>query len=551
MLAVFPHYWIGEDREKGCCGGAMPLSHDGWMHLNQMQSFWRGLSSGRIYPRWDEATHQGYGAPVTSFYPPGVYYLTSVLYAVLGDWVRVIKASNLALMILSGLAFYLYARRRLGIAASLAGMALYIFAPYHLINIYQRGALAELTGFIWMPLVLLFAERLGSDRGGPRLGRRWMLDVAGLAASFGAFLFSHPPTAYQMLIIFSPAMVVQGAAVSLRRRGDGLDPRGVALISLGLLYGVLLAAAYFFPAYLEKGLVNSSDVEKSWPYHASYVFDYKQHYYDRLKDVFFVRIDRIWLLNVVLMAASGAVFWVMGRGGRAKRGLRAWIWLAAGGLASFMMTAPSAAVGRLFPGIEIGVFSWRMLTITSLTTALVGGACLDLRGGSIGRRLAAAGIPALMLCAVVAFSCWYVVRPMYRAQAFYPLASHYNYATLPVRVPRDLPDIERVSLVSGSGAVGVEAWEPEYRMIVLNLETPARLRFRTSYFPGWTAVLDGREVATELGRLGEIQLSVPPGNHELKLEFRATPARFLSALISVVALALLPLMVVFALRRGQ
>ncbi|HEX8998628.1 MAG TPA: hypothetical protein VGB07_01940, partial [Blastocatellia bacterium] len=77
-VAVLPFFVIGEDQKVGCCGGEMPVTHDSWMHYNQMNAFWQSLSAGIAYPRWDENTH-GYGAPTTSFYPPGVYYLTSAV----------------------------------------------------------------------------------------------------------------------------------------------------------------------------------------------------------------------------------------------------------------------------------------------------------------------------------------------------------------------------------------------------------------------------------------------------------------------------------------
>ena len=86
-IAVLPFFVIGEDQKIGCCGGAMPVTHDSWMHYNQMNAFWRSLSAGIIYPRWDEHTH-GYGAPTTSFYPPGVYYLTSAVYFFTHDWLK-------------------------------------------------------------------------------------------------------------------------------------------------------------------------------------------------------------------------------------------------------------------------------------------------------------------------------------------------------------------------------------------------------------------------------------------------------------------------------
>ncbi|MEK7832320.1 MAG: hypothetical protein AAB401_14610, partial [Acidobacteriota bacterium] len=163
-IAVLPFFVIGEDQKVGCCGGAMPVTHDSWMHYNQMNAFWQSLSTGIAYPRWDENTH-GYGAPVTSFYPPGVYYLTSAAYFVTRDWLKTWAGFYWLTMLASAAAIFIYARQSLSRGASLVAAAVYVFAPYHLLNQYQRGAISEFTSFIWIPLCLLFAEKLLGEVG--------------------------------------------------------------------------------------------------------------------------------------------------------------------------------------------------------------------------------------------------------------------------------------------------------------------------------------------------------------------------------------------------
>src|SRR5262245_16741868 len=88
-IATLPFFFIGEDQKVGCCGGEMPVTHDSWMHFNQMRAFYRGLESGRVYPRWDDETHGRYGAPTLGFYPPGAYYVTSLFYFLTRDWSKV------------------------------------------------------------------------------------------------------------------------------------------------------------------------------------------------------------------------------------------------------------------------------------------------------------------------------------------------------------------------------------------------------------------------------------------------------------------------------
>src|SRR5262249_49340549 len=188
-------------------------------------------------------------------------------------------------------------------AASLIAAAVYVFAPYHLINQYQRGAMAEFLSFIWTPLVLLFAERLLADSS----RRELLLSIAGLSASFGAFLWSHPPTAYQFLLVLGPCFVVW--AIWMKRR------RGLVIVGCALCFGLMIAAAYFLPAVAEQSLVNYDDVERTWPYHASYVYDFAQKVYDHVRGSFFSRLDRIWALNAIsgsacvlacLFSANGA-----------------------------------------------------------------------------------------------------------------------------------------------------------------------------------------------------------------------------------------------------
>ncbi|MGH9850809.1 MAG: 6-pyruvoyl-tetrahydropterin synthase-related protein, partial [Blastocatellia bacterium] len=404
-MATLPFFVIGEDQKKGCCGGAMPVTHDAWMHFNQMRSFDRGLASGRIYPRWDDETHDGYGAPATSFYPPGTYYITSAVYFLTRDWRWVWVSFFWLASFGSAAAIYWYARQTMSRAAGLMAAAVYVFAPYHLINQYQRGAMAEFLGFVWAPLVLLFAERLL----GESFWRKTLLNAAGLAASFSAFLWSHPPTAYQFLLVFGFCFAIWAI-----RRGEW---RKLVVIGGALLLGSMLAAAYFYPAILEQHLINADDVERTWPYHTSYVYDFGQARYDQANSAFFVRIDRIWAFNLIaILVAAAALFIVRRRSGRV------WLWTSAGLLSCFLMTKYSAPIGRLIPKIEIGVFSWRMLALASLSVALLAGEVCS--PAFRRKRLDDRTIPPeggttnsfslLILLGALAMSAWYVVWPMWR-----------------------------------------------------------------------------------------------------------------------------------------
>jgi 6-pyruvoyl-tetrahydropterin synthase-like protein len=563
-IATLPFFVIGEDPKVGCCGGEMPVTHDSWMHFNQMQAFYRGLESGRLYPRWDDETHGGYGAPTLAFYPPGAYYVTSIFYFLTRDWSKVWIGFYWLASFASAAAIYCYARRTMSRAAGLISAAVYVFAPYHLINQYQRGAIAEFLSFIWAPLVLLFAERLLADSS----RRELLLSFAGFSASFGAFLWSHPPTAYQFLLVFGPCFVVW--AIWMKRR------RGLLVIGCALALGLAIAAAYFFPAIAEQRLVNYDDVERTWPYHASYVYDFAQKVYDHARDSFFTRLDRIWAFNALaVLLLAGAFLNGTYRFYEAHKPnlgpipdnalrKRVWLWASAGLIACFLMTKYSEPIGRLIPKIETGVYSWRMMTLTSFAVAMLAGACFEIWfkcGGSPTVREGAdakhtpsltVGLPPLASLAVLigalAASAWYVAWPMWRAQSFEPHPEHYNYATLPRGAPREAPTMDQARSASGSGRVSIESWAPELRRLRVEMEKPDQLQFRTSNFAGWTATVDGGLVEIKEGAVKNIVIDLPEGEHAVTLELRSTPVRRAGNVITILSLALLFLIIGAAIR---
>src|SRR5262249_6493675 len=151
--------------------------------------------------------------------------------------------------------------------------------------------------------------------------------------------------------------------------------RRLLMIGCALIFGSMIAAAYFFPAIAERNLVNYDNVEHTWPYHASYVYDFAQKVYDHAGNSFFARfftrLDHIWSFTAVailILGASSAVAYAVlptalrrsqaGKGACAPTALRSriWLWASAGLIACFLMTKYSEPIGRLIPKIEIGVF---------------------------------------------------------------------------------------------------------------------------------------------------------------------------------------------------
>jgi len=568
----------------------MPVTNDMILHLEQMKSFYRGLASGEIYPRWEEDTNRGFGAPTTSYYPPGVYYLTSALYAISENWMVTLLAAYLIMMAASGAALYVFVRRFLSRGASIAAIVCYMFLPYHLLDQYHRGALAECLSFVFMPLMLLFAEELlmGRDRSNdaqnnapsnerdpgrqqPRKPRsRVLLNTACLALTIGCFVWCHPPTAYQFMLAFVLLVVMYAF---IRKAW-----KGAMAVTVAIILGLSLSAAYLYPAFVEQDLIRHEFVSNTWPYHSTYLFAQGTTY-----DMFALA----WIFNTVAIAIGGVVLLFLEPGLiKPNVGLRKriWMWVIVGCCASFMMTPASFFISRMIPKIEIGVFAWRMLGITTLLAALIAGACaqaaLNARRPKLqSGRNSLASLATVTIVGGAIFLSVRIVAGIFGAPAFASADEHINLAMMPKTgpvEPLELPRLERAELAGGHGSIEIEDWRPEHRVLNVQLSAPDKLLIRTFNFPGWRAAVDGNPSIIQSGEalrvelensdealiraasfrgdlpvvdgkpgriigtepLGDIEIELTPGVHRVALDFVFTSPRRLGALASLCSLVL-------------
>jgi len=318
----------------------------------------------------------------------------------------------------------------------------------------------------------------------------------------------------------------------IRREWKGLVGVGVAMA-----LGIGLAAVYLLPAAIEQNLIHKEYVTQTWPYHKTYIFVHDLYNSD-VYSGFFKLVDAIWITGTLVIALGAlALLWLKRKALTStalKQRLLAWVIL--GAVASFMMTRASMPIGKLIPKIDIGVFTWRMLSITTLVVALIGGAFAQAAIEAAARtsrsdRLLFASLAALIVVGGAVFSAAAVARPMIGAAVFEPEPEHLNWATIPSTAPDDpqeLPDeVPQAELATEeTGEVLVEDWKPQHRVLRTSMKDADTLRIRTFNFPGWTAAVDGQPLEIKSDEeLGSIEIDVPTGEHLLTLDFLETPVR--------------------------
>ncbi|MGA9770336.1 MAG: 6-pyruvoyl-tetrahydropterin synthase-related protein [Blastocatellia bacterium] len=546
-LSIAPYFFSHYTETSSGRAYRLIYTHDLTNHYFMMGQFESAARSGALYPRWLAEGNKGYGIATMNFYPPGFFYLTTIVNGVFNDW----HSTLLFLMILafagSGITLYFLARTFYGRVPSAIAALVYILLPYHQVDLYWRGALPELMGFVFMPLTLYFAYKAGT-------AGRWR-DYAGLGFFYGIHLLTHLPVA----VMFSYALAFYALVWAARER----DLKIAIRIAAGMALGLLVSAIYWFPAALE--------AKYAYEY-ASVVFPYHGSYVSTLPaDTPFDRIIQNSLkFSVLFLFTAVAVIRLLPQRARpiemsntqaatetqALSQVRIWIIMC--GAALFMTTAYSYDISKLLPKIEVTVPPFRWMAISAVFTSLLVAACVDclrrVEGLARWRLWAYRGVVG----AVIALSLWLtfskVIYGALENPTFVPAATYIEQGLIPkdATAPEKLPDTPPVVIEPQNGSSEIVRWYPQSREVRVNVDQPSRVRLKTYNFPGWTARVDGQKVPVLSDKDGIQIINVAPGSHTIEVTFENTLPRILGAAFTAIGfLAVFGLAIADNLKRGR
>jgi len=503
------------------------LTHDLTNHFFFMDQFQQGVRSGVVYPRWFADANEGYGIAVMNFYPPGFYYATTMANAIFNNWHTSLFVLMAVMMAAAGWAMYFLARTFFSRTASAAAALVYMLLPYHLIDLYWRGAMPEIFGFIFLPLVFYFAYQAGS--GGA------MRHTAGLGLMYGLHLLTHFPVG----LMFSYALAFYAVVWAWRAK----DWRIIWRIAIGMMIGLAISAIYWLPAALEMNLVYEY-TQEIFPYHFSYIQPvpnadpFNRHIISSLKLSALLTII-VWLIyRRSPRPVSPAVEFVADATIDSRR-LQISLWVMVCAASLFMTTAFSYDIGRWLPKLELAVPPFRWLAIGTMFGALLAGAGVERlrRGEGFSPRQLWALRLAFGL--VVALNFWVsfsgVIGDALKNAVFAPPRSYVESSMTPRAAthPEQLPDTPRVVIDPPGGISNIVTWMPQRREIRVQIEQPSHVRLKTYNFPGWTARIDGARVPLASDADGIQVVDVPAGAHTIEVRFQNTAPRWIGTLITL------------------
>jgi len=142
---------------------ALLAGHSARKDLVRLAEFDAAFRAADFFPSWSPDLYSGYGSPIFQFYAPLSYYAAEVPVLMGLDYATALKLTQLLALFFSGLAMYRLASTDFPGWVACVGAIFYMVAPYRLVDMFIRHALAEHCAFIWLPLIVWDTERFVSN----------------------------------------------------------------------------------------------------------------------------------------------------------------------------------------------------------------------------------------------------------------------------------------------------------------------------------------------------------------------------------------------------
>ncbi len=515
-----------------------PKTHDASVHLIRLHLLDEQIRAGNLFPRWLPDLMTGYGYPTFNFYAPMIYIIAEVLHLSGAPLAYSLTIMMGMLVVWAGWGMYFLASdlyafaeeqgRWAGVAAAIA----YIYTPYLLVNLYVRGALAELLAQALLPWLFWCVARIFTTSTPTRY-------TVGAAALLGVVALGHNITLLLLPFFLGPYLMALLMIAPLERTEQVKRVRHFIGWSL---VAAAITAFFWLPLIAERGLL--SDLAFNAPYIDEHVWSLTNFLepnfpYDYPVSSIPFRLG----LAQVILALAGLTLTRL-------RSALWWFWVALGAIALVGVTPIILPLWRNVELLGIVQFPWRLLMIVSLSTALVTGGFVTSARREIWQAALAVGVIVLAIAGG---------RPVI---ATYDTSMYADIAIDPATIARyeagygawgagwhreflprwaeqfDAPSSERDSDVAAPREVSLQAVMPTGLRLSVDSDSPSALHLNQFYFPGWQATLNQ---ATSLAvhpstQQGLVTVDLPAGAHTVEIRWADSWVENAAEWLSIVAL---------------
>jgi len=494
------------------------------------------LSDGQIPCRWSPDMGWGYGQAMFNFYSAFPYYLGTLIRIITPlSIIGTVKILFFISFFVGALGMYILAREFWGKWGGILSSVLYTYAPYHAVDVYVRGALAESFSLGLLPFLWFYIYKLIKT---PSLKNTLLTSL------LLAFLLT---THNVSTLMYAPPTIVWALYWLLKKK------KTLSVYRLGLsgILGLGLSSFFLIPGVVEQRLIQVKNLVSDYSNYQAHFVTLKQLFLSRfwgdgpsifgLDDGMSFQIGwpHWWILAPL---ALGGILWLR------KYEKRQNVIILSGliGLflfSSFLTHPRSIFIWEKIPIMSFIQFPWRFLGLSIFFLSFAGGALakLEIKGKKFIYILA---FSLAIILNVSYFKPLHFSRKVIDSEKLSGLAfdlqrraAIVDYLPKSAKIAPKGPVFESPKLLSGAGEIsGYEVASNRFSFEIKAYEY-SEIEIPVMYFPGWILIIDGNEIMPKIhGDLGTIAFTVLPGNHIVRGRFTNTPIRTLANTITVLSI---------------
>ena len=353
--------------------GSTYTADDVWYHLLRIENVRAGLEAGQFPVRMGTNWLNHYGYASSLCYPEAFLYFPAALQLLFGmSATRSFKLFIILLNVLTYGALY-YCGKGVAKSRNAGTMAAVIvmLSPYHLANIYLRGAIGEVQAFLFFPFIVYGLYNLIYEE----FDRPWLLGIG-----FWGLMLSHA-----ISLVF--ALCVTFVMVLLHFRNVVLDRKKFLRLLLTGAIVLLSTIGYWLP-FLEQLASNTFNFSTPWTFVSDQALT--------LSRLLSLESDRYNFGIVIILMCVSCLFV---RKREASQGERRTInWLLISGVILLYCTTRYFPWKLVQPLLNSVQFPWRLYAIASTFIAMGIAMTVTVKWKGRTQQLLTAGMLAVMLC---------------------------------------------------------------------------------------------------------------------------------------------------------
>jgi hypothetical protein len=489
------------------------------------------LKHGQFPVRWVSDLGYGYGYPLYNFYGPLPYYLGGSLYAFGVDSVMATKWMFGVGTILASVTMFIFLYPILGLLSSITGSMIFLYAPYHAVQIFIRGSVGEYWAIACVPLIFSGIWYIYHNR----YTKGGIIGSLGLA---GAIL-SHTILGFITTGIIGILVLI----LFLKKR----DWHFLMMFMLGLG----MSAFFWLPALVEmrytsvEGMISSSTTSFSDHYICpSQLWNAPWGYAGSAQGCADGMSLKIGKFHIIVFILSLFILFLK-RSVRRLRHINVFIFVViACTVCSIFLTLPYASfIWNMFPMTRFIQYPWRLLSFVTLGMGIVSAYIVVSNKAPITRFfcMAALVVGAILVNAKLFVPQYQFLRDSYQFETVEELRFRMSkisdeYMPKDFVRPMHNTDIVRDVISSTPSLTVQEVKKTEVSMIYEVISnTPQNVLLKIAYFPGWMFWVNGMKVTpTITSNLPYVK--VARGKSTIEMKFINTPVRTAANYLSILSI---------------